>query len=278
MENRYSREQERARRRKVRQLRQLIMILEFVLIIILAISLIVVSTKYNNLKNETDLQNSGSVNSDLSPQFTEEQLAMMAEVDKWYLKLVNPDIAVDNSFISSVERAEINSDYSSGHEASKYLDKRVLKSFEDMCKAAESDGIKIWACSAYRTYSYQQSLYINKVNRLKNSGMDEATAKVEAAKVVALPGTSEHHLGLAVDINSVEESFENTVQFAWLQENAEDFGFILRYTKDKQSVTKIIYEPWHYRYVGVEHAKEINRLGMCLEEYIEYLKNGGIQS
>ena len=81
----------------------------------------------------------------------------------------------------------------------------------------------------------------------------------------------------AVDIISVEESFEDTAEFAWLQENAEDFGFIMRYAKDKQDITKIIYEPWHYRYVGVEHAKAINDLGMCLEEYIEYLKSGGVQ-
>ena len=66
--------------------------------------------------------------------------------------------------------------------------------------------------------------------------------------------------------------FENTKEFAWLVENAEDYGFILRYKKEKRDITKVNYEPWHWRYVGVEHAKEINKLDMCLEEYIEYLK------
>jgi D-alanyl-D-alanine carboxypeptidase len=107
---------------------------------------------------------------------------------------------------------------------------------------------------------------------MDENGLSEEKATEKAATMVARPGTSEHNLGLAVDINSVETSFENSKAFKWLQENAEDFGFVLRYPKDKKAITKIIYEPWHYRYVGVEHAKEMNRLGMCLEEYIEYLK------
>ena len=85
-------------------------------------------------------------------------------------------------------------------------------------------------------------------------------------------------MGLAVDINSVEVSFEDTKAFRWLQENAADYGFILRYPKDKQSITKIIYEPWHYRYVGVKHATAMNELDMCMEEYIEYLKSGASQN
>ena len=74
-----------------------------------------------------------------------------------------------------------------------------------------------------------------------------------------------------MDLNGVTEDFDTTAEYRWLQENAEDFGFILRFPADKESVTGIRFEPWHYRYVGVEHAKEMNRLGMCLEEYIDYL-------
>ena len=128
--------------------------------------------------------------------------------------------------------------------------------------------------SSYRTYSYQNTLYNNRVQRFINQGYNEADAKATAATIVAVPGSSEHHMGLAVDINEVEEKFENTNAFKWLQENAADYGFIMRYPKDKQNITKIIYEPWHYRYVGVEHAKNMNQLDMCLEEYIEYIKNG----
>ncbi len=274
--NRYSRELERARRRKARQLRRLVIIIQFVVIIILAISLIVVSTKYNNLKSQTDLQNSGSVNSNSTSSYTDEQLGMMAEAHKWYLKLVNPDNSISKEFIDSVELKIIAEAYRGTKESAKYLDKRVVEYYESMCKAATKDGFDLWAVSAFRTYEYQEQNYNRKVNELKRTGKSEEVAKSEAAKVVAIPGTSEHNLGLAVDILSVDESFENTAEFRWLQQNAANYGFILRYPKDKQSITKIIYEPWHYRYVGVEHAKEINRLGMCLEEYIEYLQNGGI--
>ncbi len=92
-----------------------------------------------------------------------------------------------------------------------------------------------------------------------------------AAKSIARPGRSEHNTGLAVDLNGVAGDLDTTAEYRWLQENAEDFGFILRFPADKESVTGIRFEPWHYRYVGVEHAKEMNRLGMCLEEYIDYL-------
>jgi D-alanyl-D-alanine carboxypeptidase len=90
-------------------------------------------------------------------------------------------------------------------------------------------------------------------------------------------GTSEHNTGLGFDIlekgnYSLSSSFENTAQFKWLMENAENYGFILRYAENKTVQTGIMYEPWHFRYVGVEHAKKINELGMCLEEYIDYLE------
>lgn len=87
------------------------------------------------------------------------------------------------------------------------------------------------------------------------------------------PGASDHNLGLAVDFNNVDNDFENSKAYKWLSENAEDYGFILRYPKDKVSITGIEYESWHWRYVGKEHAKKMNELDMCLEEYVDYLKN-----
>ena len=94
-------------------------------------------------------------------------------------------------------------------------------------------------------------------------------AEVEAAKVVARPGTSEHQVGLAVDFNSVEDSFKNTNEYEWLSANCYKYGFILRYTAEKQDKTGIIPEPWHYRYVGVEAATKIHEENICLEEFIE---------
>jgi LAS superfamily LD-carboxypeptidase LdcB len=92
--------------------------------------------------------------------------------------------------------------------------------------------------------------------------------------VVARPGTSEHHVGLAVDIlgsgyYSLEQSFENTAAFKWLKAHCAEYGFILRYPKEKEHITGVIYEPWHYRYVGVDVAKEIMSRNITLEEYLE---------
>jgi len=117
-------------------------------------------------------------------------------------------------------------------------------------------------------------LFNNDVRKYKDQGYTESEAKVKTAMAVAIPGTSEHNAGLACDFNSVEESFANTAQSRWLQKHAADYGFIMRYAKDKTPITGIEYEPWHYRYVGEANAKRINELGMCLEEYVDYLKSG----
>ena len=108
----------------------------------------------------------------------------------------------------------------------------------------------------------------SRIDMYMGQGMTQAEATVEASKVILPPGTSEHNAGLAMDIICVLDSFENTQHYAWLCENAQDYGFILRYPKDKQDITKIVYEPWHWRYVGVEAAKAMKQSGQCLEEYL----------
>lgn len=119
----------------------------------------------------------------------------------------------------------------------------------------------------------QNTLFQNQVNRCKanDTSLTDEEAEAEAATVVARPGTSEHHTGLAADFNMASDSFETTPMYEWLQENAEDYGFIMRYSSEKQPVTGVIHESWHYRFVGINTAKEINRLGMCLEEYLDYI-------
>ena len=86
--------------------------------------------------------------------------------------------------------------------------------------------------------------------------------------LVQKPRHSEHNIALSVDFNYVNEEFEHTKAFAWLVEHAADYGFILRYPKDKVEKTGVNYEPWHWRYVGTEYAKEIKQKGYCLEEYL----------
>ena len=140
----------------------------------------------------------------------------------------------------------------------------------DACKA---EGLSPLVCSSYRSQSKQEALYENKVERLVSQGWSREDAKVEAAKVVALPGTSEHQLGLAVDIvdlnhQLLDESQESTDVQQWLIAHSWEYGFILRYPNDKSEITGIIYEPGHYRYVGKDAAKEIHDAGVCLEEYL----------
>ena len=104
-------------------------------------------------------------------------------------------------------------------------------------------------------------------------GYSREAAEAEAGKVVAVPGTSEHQLGLALDIvdlnnQNLDTSQEDTPVQKWLIEHSWEYGFILRYPNDKSEITGIIYEPWHYRYVGRDAAREIHERGVCLEEYL----------
>ena len=131
-------------------------------------------------------------------------------------------------------------------------------------------------CSAYRTQEYQEMLYNDKVARVMQAEwISHDDALVKAAAVVAVPGTSEHQTGLAVDIMDenypyLDEGQENTEAQVWLMEHAPDYGFILRYPPDASDITGIIYEPWHYRYVGEKFAKEIAKRGLTLEEYVAW--------
>ena len=140
----------------------------------------------------------------------------------------------------------------------------------DACRAAGHQPI---ICSSYRPHSKQESLFANKVQRLMAAGYDAEEADQKAATVVARPGTSEHELGLAVDIvdasyQHLDEQQESTPVQQWLMEHCWEYGFILRYPDGKSDLTGIIYEPWHYRYVGKDAAQEIFNRDITLEEYL----------
>ena len=160
----------------------------------------------------------------------------------------------------------------------KTLQTVACDAFLEMQKAAAADGVTVWMQSGYRSVKYQTSLYERKTKYYLDKGYDNATAREKAAAVVNPPGYSEHNCGLAADLNSPEhtgldEGFEKTAAFRWLCEHAGDYGFILRYPRDAEDKTEIIYEPWHWRYVGVENAAKINASGLCFEEYIETLQS-----
>ena len=148
--------------------------------------------------------------------------------------------------------------------------------FNDLIKMiddARDEGVNLILVSSTRTMAEQQSLFDNKVNRVMaaNPSYTRKQAEIEAATAVAIPGSSEHQLGLAVDFNSTDDSFRYTREFQWLQENCWDYGFIYRYPDGKQDTTGIIPEPWHYRYVGKENAKLIRESGKVFEEYLATL-------
>lgn len=154
------------------------------------------------------------------------------------------------------------------------VDARCYPDLQAMMDACRADGLSPLICSAYRTEEDQERLFQNKVDRLIVQGYSEDDAPLEAAKVVAVPGTSEHQLGLAMDIvdsnhQALDESQERTAVQKWLMKHSWEYGFILRYPSGKSEITGIIYEPWHYRYVGREDAAQIHALGVCLEEYLD---------
>lgn len=148
------------------------------------------------------------------------------------------------------------------------LDYRVAHYYNEMYLAALEDGIELTPVSGYRSVERQKRNFENKIQKYVSEGYGKVEATQMAATIILPPGTSEHNAGLAMDICSLYESFENTDEFRWLSENAADYGFILRYPKDKQDITKIIYEPWHWRYVGVDAAKAMKASGQCFEEYL----------
>ncbi len=191
----------------------------------------------------------------------------LAEIneDEWYLLLVNRDYILPDDY--TVKTAKTVIDIYGGYDRG-YLDYRVAPHFIEMYNAALEDGLKLSPLSGYRSVERQKNNFENLIRDYMNKGYSKAQATVLASEIILPPSTSEHNAGLAMDILSLEESFENSDEFAWLQEHAADYGFILRYPKDKQKITKITYEPWHWRYVGVKAAKEMKASGECLEEYL----------
>ena len=182
----------------------------------------------------------------------------------WNLILVNPWNRIPEDF--SVELAQ--------WEGEQQVDERIYPDLEQMMADMGAEGLRPLICSSYRTDEKQQSLFRKKVESYLEQGYSLTEADEAAGKWIAVPGTSEHQTGLAMDIIDMgypylNEKQENTAVQKWLMAHSWEYGFILRYPREKSDITGINYEPWHYRYVGKEAAKEIYELGICLEEYLE---------
>ncbi len=185
--------------------------------------------------------------------------------EAWKLTLVNKWNPMEEGYKPAV--AEIENNY--------YFDARAVGYLQEMLAAGRREGLDFWVCSAYRTVEKQTDLFEDKVRRVTaETGLTGDAAREKAGTEVAFPGTSEHNLGLAVDIVArdyqiLDEKQARTEEAQWLKENCWKYGFILRYPTDKTEETGIIFEPWHYRYVGEKAAKEIMERGICLEEYLD---------
>ncbi len=153
------------------------------------------------------------------------------------------------------------------------VDQRAYADLDAMFQAAGEENVWLWVASGYRSVAEQEEVLSQEISLHMSEGMTEDQARELSLRTIARPGYSEHHTGLAVDINDVSDNFESTTEYKWLSQHAAEYGFVQRYRSDKVEKTGIDTESWHYRYVGREHAQEMERLDMCLEEYVEYLKS-----
>ena len=190
--------------------------------------------------------------------------AWTKEDPQWMLRLVNPWNRMPDGYVPELTTL------TNGLQ----VDSRCYPALQQMMDDCRAAGFSPIICSAYRPWETQIRLFNTNVERLKQQGMTQEQAETETAKAVAVPGTSEHQLGLALDIvdksyQLLEEEQQNTPAQQWLMANCWKYGFILRFPKDKEAITGITYEPWHYRYVGEEAAKAITESGISLEEYLQ---------
>ena len=257
----------RTKKRKLNKKKVVLVIGLFIIIILLIRKgtkkgkAIETATKTNleNVNNIETVQQNDVENNQTSDQSAEPS---KKKIDDWRLTLANYENLLPENFTVKV----------SDIDKTRQFDSRAIGELNDMMNAMKKDGItNVWIQSAYRSVARQKELYDNSVKKYLQQGKTQEEAEKLTDEYINKPGSSDHNLGLAVDFNYVDNKFEQLDGFKWLKNNAENYGFVLRYPKDKEDITKIAYESWHWRYVGVEHAKKMNELNMCLEEYIEYL-------
>lgn len=185
-----------------------------------------------------------------------------SEDNGWNLILVNRDNYIPADY--KVQLTELSN--------GKKVDSRIYPELQGMFDDARAQGYSLFVREGYRTQEEQQQLMDEKIEAYENEGKSKSEAKKLAEQWVVIPGTSEHQLGIAVDINADTTKSSSNDVYNWLAENAHTYGFIKRYPSNKTDITGVINEPWHYRYVGKEAASVIYSQGICLEEYIDMLE------
>ena len=226
---------------------------------------ITADVKYQSLieENVSLLEKEGSIPAYENMPGYQSDATLIEQLDEWNLVLVNKWNEMEAGYVPEL------TEVASGHK----VDSRIADSLKDMIHNAKLAGHAIYILSSYRDMEKQISLYDAEVEKWIWQGYSQEAAEEKAGTVVAFPGTSEHHLGLAVDLVSSEhvkldQDAEKTKGYKWLVEHCHEYGFILRYPNNASHITGIIYEPWHFRYVGVEAATEIMEKGITLEEYL----------
>ena len=246
-------------------------LIAILLSLVFVLSLAACEKSDNNTSSDEAVNNPVS-NIPYSSEESSSEEVYKPDLDSWEMMLVNKWNPLPEGY--KPELAAVKSEYSRGGRTDYRFDARAVDALHDLCKASKKDGVNLFIISPYRTNATQESLFNRELAEVKAQypNMTDAEAREKAATEVAAPWTSEHQSGLAVDFNSVEQSFDKTKEYKWLSENAHLYGFIMRYPKEKEDKTAVIYEPWHYRYVGIENALAIKESGLCLEEFIEQYK------
>ncbi len=200
-----------------------------------------------------------------SDGYTPGNTSYPSDTAAWQLICVNR-----NRYVASDVEYGISLSYVAG--SGERMDSRAAAAYEKMYAAAKEDGYYLTPCSGYRSYSTQKRLYNEFYYDYINQGYSSEEAHNLTSKRRNPAGSSEHNIGICMDIICAASSanFQNTDEYAWLCENAADYGFILRYPEDKVDVTGVKFEPWHWRYVGVDNAHAIKNSGLCLEEYLGF--------
>lgn len=193
---------------------------------------------------------------------TEEVTEPVTEIEPvpeadWRLVLVNRNNPLPESF--EITLKELRN--------SQFVDERIYPELQQMFDDARAAGYSPLINESFRSHERQQEIMDSHIANYEASGYSHDDAVTAAETEVAIPGTSEHELGLALDITT-EGDIDPTGLWYWLKENSWKYGFILRYPEEKTDITGITYEPWHFRYVGKEAAKAIYDSGVCLEEYL----------
>ena len=197
------------------------------------------------------------------------------ETEPWMILLVNKDHKIPTGYTRKIDFVKLRGDV--------WVDERMYPSLQQMMDDCRAAGYHPIVISGFRTIAYQDELFETEVRKYVRLGYPENGAILEAEKLQQHPGYSEHHLALAVDILPESNQYptqdqENSDEIKWLMAHCQEYGFILRYPVDKESLTGINYEPWHYRYVGTKAAKYIMKHKLCLEEYVTMLEEETAQT